>query len=120
MNTEEDWMAQQGPASEFRLNLNQTAMLQYANRSNLFRYTNGNNNNNNNNGTNRPTPTMGTDRDFMWGFMLGFFVGFVMILWIWLPTIPHKQKLGILTGLSFQLAFGVAQDEQEDEFDIRH
>jgi hypothetical protein len=33
-----------------------------------------------------------------------FFVGFIMLVWVWMPTVPHKQKLGILTGISFQLA----------------
>jgi hypothetical protein len=98
-------MALQGPASEFRLNLNQNTLLRFANMPNnpaAFRTT---------------TTTLGSDRDFMWGFLLGFFVGFVMLIWVWMPTIPHKQKLGILTGISFQLALNVVQEEQEDEFD---
>jgi hypothetical protein len=49
--------------------------------------------------------------------MLGFFVGFPMIMWVWLPTIPHRQKLGILVGISFQLALDLFQEEHEDEFD---
>jgi DUF2407 C-terminal domain len=50
---------------------------------------------------------VGTDRDFCWGFFLGFCVGFFMLLWVWMPTVPHKQKLGILTGYSFHLALGM-------------
>jgi DUF2407 C-terminal domain len=50
---------------------------------------------------------VGTDKDFLWGFLLGFFVGFFMLVWVWMPTVPHKQKLGILTGISFQLALGM-------------
>ena len=97
---EQDWMNSQGPTSEFRLNLNQSAMMRFPTTRNV------------NNGR----PIIGTDRDFMWGFMLGFFVGFFMIVWIWLPTVPHKQKLGIMTGISFQLALNVFQQEEEDEF----
>ena len=58
---------------------------------------------------------VGTDRDFMWGFMLGFFVGFVMLVWVWMPNVPHKQKLGILTGICFQLALNVLQQDRQDD-----
>lgn len=111
---EDDWMALQGPTSEFRLNLNQNTLMRFASMAN-------GNSNNNSNLVNpalfQRSTTLGSDRDFMWGFMLGFFVGFVMLIWVWMPTIPHKQKLGILTGISFQLALNVVQEEQQDEFD---
>ena len=111
-------MAHQGPLSEFRLNLN----------------PNGASNNNNNNSSITPLPPgwnaargggglsspseaiwrsggisaqIGTDRDFVWGFLLGFLVGLLMLVWVWLPSVPHKQKLGILTGICFQLAFSM-------------
>eukprot|EP00980_Cylindrotheca_fusiformis_P003989 scaffold874_cov126-Cylindrotheca_fusiformis.AAC.22 len=98
-------MALQGPTSEFRLNLNQNTLMRFANMQNTP------------SGGFRSSTTIGTDGDFVWGFVLGFFVGFVMLIWVWMPNIPHKQKLGILTGLSFQLAFNVVQEETEDEFD---
>jgi hypothetical protein len=53
--------------------------------------------------------------DFIWGFCLGFFVGFVMLVWVWMPTVPHKQKIGILTGISFQLAMNVMRQDNEDD-----
>ena len=28
-----------------------------------------------------PVPSAGTERDFVWGFILGFFVGMIMLLW---------------------------------------
>jgi hypothetical protein len=66
---EDAWMSTQGPASEFRLNLNQNnPLLRFsigAADSALFR------------------ASVGTDRDFMWGFLLGFFVGFLMLVWVW-------------------------------------
>jgi hypothetical protein len=96
---EEDWMSLQGPTSEFRLNLNQNTLLRFASVD-----------------TQNWRSTLGTDRDFMWGFLLGFFVGFVMLVWVWMPTVPHKQKIGILTGISFQLAMNVMHQEQGDEF----
>ena len=59
--------------------------------------------------------TVGSDRDFMWGFLLGFFVGFLMLVWVWMPSVPHKQKLGILTGISLQLALSLLRAKEDDE-----
>lgn len=77
---EENWMTQQGPASEFRLNV-QAQNLFMASTSNLQ----------------RGSIPVGTDRDFAWGFMLGFFVGFVMLVWVWIPT-------GKLSGFVFAIS----------------
>lgn len=108
---EEAWMDAQGPASEFRLNLNlhSTAVTAPATAAAAaastmitnptLRLPEGS--------VLRGSTSVGTDRDFLWGFLLGFFVGFLMLIWIWLPTVPHKQKLGILTGYSFHLALGM-------------
>lgn len=104
---EDAWMQAQGPASEFRLNLNQSNPLFWRSsvggagpQTSLF-----------------PT-RIGTDRDFLWGFLLGFFVGFLMLVWVWMPTVPHKQKLGILTGISLQLALTLLKNsEEEGEFE---
>jgi hypothetical protein len=124
---EDAWMSAQGPASEFRLNLAgswQARSLMMSNISTgmndaLWRTGAG---------TGVGTPGMnatagmsssiGTDRDFVWGFMLGFFVGFLMLVWVWMPTVPHKQKLGILTGISLQLALGMLKggDRGDDDF----
>ncbi len=54
-----------------------------------------------------PVPSAGTDKDFVWGFILGFFVGFIMLFWVWMPTVPHKQKIGIIAGISFQLGLNL-------------
>jgi uncharacterized ubiquitin-like protein YukD len=97
---EDDWMALQGPTSEFRMNLNQNTLLRFANMENS-----------------NWRASVGTDRDFLWGFMLGFFVGFVMLVWVWMPTVPHKQKIGILTGISFNLAMNVLHEgDSENDF----
>jgi len=99
---EDLWMATQGPTSEFQLNVN-------ANNARALLTLRG-----------RPqtpmpdaegnlvppsvaSPLAGTDRDFVWGFLLGFFVGFVMLFWMWLPSMPHRQKLGIIAGITFQV-----------------
>lgn len=96
---EDAWMQAQGPTSEFRFNLNQNNPFMRLNGTDapLFRAT-----------------TVGTDRDFLWGFLLGFFVGFLMLVWVWMPTVPHKQKLGILTGISFQLAMNFLKDNSDE------
>mmetsp|Transcript_23062 Transcript_23062/g.32198 ORF Transcript_23062/g.32198 Transcript_23062/m.32198 type:complete len:357 (-) Transcript_23062:146-1216(-) len=105
---EDAWMQVQGPTSEFRLNLNQSA-------GPLFHHLSSASENFN------MRTTIGTDRDFLWGFLLGFFVGFLMLVWVWMPTVPHKQKLGILTGISVQLALSVFHSNDQggdDELDL--
>jgi hypothetical protein len=114
---EDAWMAAQGPLSEFRININGTAAgnaavtatgpaawntATAANRANLS-----------------PSEALwrsgglsahvGTDKDFVWGFLLGFLVGLLMLVWVWMPSVPHKQKLGILTGICLQLALTMLQ-----------
>jgi hypothetical protein len=111
---EEDWMALQGPSSEFRLNLNSNTVLRFPSGMGGL---GGGGDHQGGVGGGLLRSSVGTDRDFLWGFLLGFFVGFVMLVWVWMPTVPHKQKLGILTGISFQLALNVLR-QQEDEEDL--
>ena len=54
-----------------------------------------------------PLPSAGTEKDFVWGFILGFFVGFIMLFWVWMPTVTHKQKVGIILGICFQLGMSL-------------
>jgi len=98
---EDEWMETQGPNSEFRLNLNTNNPLFSQGPLFLSSETDGMISNV------RISSFVGTDRDFVWGFILGFFVGFIMLFWVWMPTVPHKQKLGILTGISFQLGLNL-------------
>lgn len=62
-----------------------------------------------------PLPPAGTEKDFVWGFILGFFVGFIMLFWVWMPTVPHKQKIGIISGISFQLALNLLRKSGQAE-----
>ncbi|KAL7555248.1 hypothetical protein ACHAWF_018906 [Thalassiosira exigua] len=64
-----------------------------------------------------PLPPAGTDKDFVWGFILGFFVGFIMLFWVWMPTVPHKQKVGIISGISFQLGLNALRKSGRSEGD---
>lgn len=119
---EEAWMAAQGPLSEFRLNVTPMA----AGINGAASWTAGAGGtaaawNNNAAAATRGglspseavwrsgglSAAVGTDRDFIWGFLLGFLVGLLMLVWVWMPSVPHKQKLGILTGISFQLALSM-------------
>lgn len=113
---EEAWMAAQGPGSEFRVNLSGSSPADgpfpgAGPSSPLFgvgiRAGAGV----------RTVAGVGNDRDFFWGFVLGFFVGFLMLFWVWMPTVPYKQKLGILTGISFQLALGMMKPAEDDSSD---
>jgi hypothetical protein len=49
----------------------------------------------------------GSSRDFVWGFIMGFCLGFIMLLWLWQIPMSHKQKMGILTGVSCQLGWNI-------------
>ena len=91
-------MQVQGPASEFRLNLTGRESLMWR-------------------GASATQSTVGTDRDFLWGLFLGFLVGFLMLVWVWLPTVPHKQKLGILTGICFQLLLNMMHPDDQGSAD---
>lgn len=108
---EEEWMSTQGAASEFRLNLNQDTLLQFSTLSPNGMSIGGVTPRGGRR-TSRARP--GSDRDFMWGFFLGFFIGIIGLVWVWMPSIPHKQKLGILTGICFQLILETHNKDFED------
>eukprot|EP00808_Paulinella_micropora_P030744 g50849.t1 len=42
----------------------------------------------------------GSNSDFVFGFMLGFFLGYLAFIWLWQRGIPRKRRLGILTGVA--------------------
>lgn len=114
LRMEDEWMNSQGPHSEFWLNLNaNNPLLSMANaRRHAFAQDDLLT-------TNRSGINVGTDRDFIWGFSLGFFVGFMMMFFVWMPTVPHKQKLGILSGISIKLALTMLQRAGDDnDFDV--
>ena len=62
-----------------------------------------------------PLPSAGTEKDFVWGFILGFFVGFIMLFWVWMPSVPHKQKIGIILGISAQLGLNLVRKGGRDD-----
>jgi len=112
---EDRWMETQGPHSEFRLNLNSTNPLLASRFYNMQTVADGAASRDHDamigNLTNRTS--LGSDRDFIWGFVLGYFLGFMMMFWVWMPSVPHKQKMGILTGLCLQMTLKMMKDTDE-------
>ena len=60
---------------------------------------------------------LGTDRDFIWGFVLAYLCGFMMMFWVMNPTVAHRQKLGILTGLCFHILLHMFEHAHDDNDD---
>jgi len=115
LRMEDRWMETQGPHSEFRLNLNASNPLLTSRPYNI-QSTAGSAASETDAAmiANFAGRTMlGTDRDFIWGFVLGYFLGFMMMFWVWMPTVPHKQKMGILSGLCFQLTMKMMRATDE-------
>ena len=59
------------------------------------------------------TGPLGTDRDFLYGFIMGYFIGFFMMFWVWMPTVSHRQKMGILIGICVHMAVNVVNKDDE-------
>ena len=53
---------------------------------------------------------MGTAKDYCWGVMLGTAFGTLMLLCIFDRNMNHRNKLGILLGISMQLLFSIANN----------
>lgn len=51
--------------------------------------------------------SLGSDRDFVYGFIFGSMVGSGMLLWIWIPTVSYKQKIGILFGYALHITMNM-------------
>jgi hypothetical protein len=126
LRMEEEWMDLQGPYSEFRLNTNISNTTTTSNNTQMnnsvirsrayingleidattheitrdFRNSNGNS----------MIGALGTNRDFIWGFVLGYSFGFMTMFIIWLPTVPHKQRVGILSGFCFHMALKILEE----------
>jgi hypothetical protein len=66
------------------------------------------------NGLHMYNSPLGTDRDFIWGFVLAYLCGFVMMFWVMNPTVAHRQKLGILTGLCFHILLHMFESTHYD------
>ena len=107
---EDEWMETQDPHSEFCLNLNANNPLL---TSRMFFRNSGTTDDTmlmNMNARNQ-AGLLGTDRDFVTGFLLGCFIGGMMMFWVWMPNVTHKQKMGILTGICFQMVLNLLRND---------
>lgn len=98
---ETEWMALQGRGSEWDFNTRRRAgssarnALSVGTGDDLFgRATIGE----------MDAAPPGSMRDFVWGFIMGFFLGVIMLFWLWERSVSQKQKMGIITGVSLQLS----------------
>lgn len=119
LQMEEQWMNRQGPYSEFRLNTNTTNTSSPIVRSRAF--INGleidtTTGEINSDFRSQPGSSMigalGTNRDLMWGFVLGYSFGFLTLFISWLPTVPHKQRVGILSGFCFHMILRILERQE--------
>jgi|EP00979_Chaetoceros_neogracilis_P010760 hypothetical protein len=44
--------------------------------------------------------------------------GFMMMFWVWMPTVPHRQKLGILTGICFHMGLNIMNGDSENGIEV--
>mmetsp|Transcript_17126 Transcript_17126/g.28367 ORF Transcript_17126/g.28367 Transcript_17126/m.28367 type:complete len:219 (-) Transcript_17126:433-1089(-) len=51
----------------------------------------------------------GNNGDFILGFIMGFFLGVLTLIWVWQRAVPRRQKLGIMLGFGFNLLLGFVQ-----------
>lgn len=105
---EESWMRDQGPTSEFRLNLPRSRTspsgftvpsLQTFRSLTEFTFDDDGTQSNS-----------GTFREFFWGLILGVSLGFLMIFCVWDRNVTAKQKLGIMVGISLHMMTGYFQN----------
>ena len=116
LRMEEEWMDRQGPYSEFRLNTNTSNMNSSVVRSRAFingleiDTTTGEINSDFRSQTGSSIiGALGTNRDLVWGFVFGYSFGFMTMFFLWLPTVPHKQRVGILSGFCFHMMMRILE-----------
>mmetsp|Transcript_18386 Transcript_18386/g.34710 ORF Transcript_18386/g.34710 Transcript_18386/m.34710 type:complete len:135 (-) Transcript_18386:178-582(-) len=58
----------------------------------------------------------GTNGDFILGFIMGFFLGVLTLIWVWQRAVPRRQKLGIMLGFGCNLVLSFVQvaNQQHD------
>lgn len=57
-------------------------------------------------------------REFLFGFLMGSTLGFMMIFCVWDRNVTHKQKLGIIAGIMVQMLLGSMQQEQQTRHSV--
>mmetsp|Transcript_6037 Transcript_6037/g.14578 ORF Transcript_6037/g.14578 Transcript_6037/m.14578 type:complete len:212 (+) Transcript_6037:221-856(+) len=51
----------------------------------------------------------GSNGDFVLGFIMGFFLGVLTLIWVWQRAVPRRQKLGIMLGFGCNLLLSFIQ-----------
>ncbi|CAI5730442.1 unnamed protein product [Peronospora destructor] len=94
---EEEWMASQGPQSEFALNVVPTARIAMDAQIDM----------NGMNSSILAADNEGTGTEFLWGFLMGLLLGVFMLLMLLDRSVPRKQKVGLLLGVSMNFFLSV-------------
>ncbi|RYG69079.1 hypothetical protein EON64_03625 [archaeon] len=100
---EEEWMAVQGATSEFRLNLTALRLFQppapddAADERTFFLHASAL-------GSSEDSSDLGSYRELLYGLLLGYALGFLMVFCVWDRNVPYRQKIGILLGIMLQMA----------------
>jgi hypothetical protein len=45
------------------------------------------------------TAPPGGQEDFMWGVVLGFLLGILLMFWLWDRSLPDRQRSGVIVGI---------------------
>ena len=54
---------------------------------------------------------LGSNRDFFLGLMMGYLVGGIMLFCVWDRGVSHRQKVGILMGVTLQIITSILQGQ---------
>jgi hypothetical protein len=111
LRLEEAWMANQGSNSEFSANFPNLAHGDQDEMNDAARQWAGVLSRGYS--STEDESEIGSYRDFMWGFIMGSLLGFVMIFCVWDRNVSHRQKIGILFGIIFQMLMGAVQSDSE-------
>ena len=110
---EEEWIGTQGAGSELAINTNLVRSANNTTTTRLIRPSRA---------TLEISDTDSIDgdlstsiqarREFMWGFIMGFCLSYIMLFWLWERSMTHYQKMGILSGVSLRLGWEILNREK--------
>jgi hypothetical protein len=104
LRVEEEWMAVQPPNSEFAMNIDPEGAMQAIRAQSLARASEED-------GGQTSLLIEGSEvgsySDFVWGFVMGSILGFIMLFWLWDRSVSYRQKMGIMAGVSTRMAFSI-------------
>uniref|UniRef100_K3WU41 Ubiquitin-like domain-containing protein n=1 Tax=Globisporangium ultimum (strain ATCC 200006 / CBS 805.95 / DAOM BR144) TaxID=431595 RepID=K3WU41_GLOUD len=101
---EEEWMDAQGPQSEFSLNVVPTARIAMDHQIDMTGMNN----------SILAADNEGTGTEFLWGFLMGLLLGVFMLLMLLDRSVPRKQKVGLLLGVSMNFFLSVVPKAVSD------